>query len=190
MEQYKATLGKEYNLVVSEEEKTKYPHLYDEDKVSKEYLNSVNSDIENAIINIRNGNTNSVPEVIGVAELNENTIQSISDFVGFDISGYTCKIERDRLVHIESRHGINGEHDHSLSDPKDTARIGYVINNSDNIEWAVDGNGNRVYDAKYNDRHNKNVPVFVMEKRIDGTYSISQVVTDSKKKHFGLHLQE
>ncbi len=122
--------------------KTKYKHLYDEEKVSKEYLNSVNNDIENAIINIRDGKLENVPEVIEVTQLNENTVKSISNFVGYDISGYTCKIERDRLVHIEDRHGIKGEHDQSLSDPKDTARMGYVLNNSDNIEWVVDDKGN------------------------------------------------
>jgi hypothetical protein len=161
---------------------TKYEHLYDEDKVSKEYLDSVNKKIENAIINIRNGNLDGVPEVIEVVNLDESTIKTISDFVGYDISGYTCKIERDRLVHIEDRHGINGEHDQSLSDPKDTARMGYVLNNSDNIEWLVDDKGNQVFDSKYNDRHNKITPIFVMQKRIDGTYTVSQVVPDSKRK--------
>ncbi len=159
-----------------------YEHLYDEEKVSKAYIDSVNTEIENAIISIRNGNTDSVPEVIKVTELDEKTIKAVSDFVGYDVSGYVCKIERDRLVHIENRHGINGDHDQSLSDPKDTARMGYVINNSDRITWVVDSKGNRVYDSKYNDRHNKIAPVFVMEKRIDGTYSISQAVPDSKKK--------
>lgn len=160
----------------------KYSHLYDEKKVSKEYLNSVDFEIENAVISIRKGDIGSVPDVIEVTKLDKKTIKAISDFVGYDISGYVCKIERDRLVHIEKRHGINGSHDQSLSDPKDTARMGYIVNNSDNIEWVTDEKGNRVYDSKYNDRNNKIAPVFVMEKRIDGTYSVSQVVPDSKKK--------
>lgn len=161
---------------------TKYDHLYDEEKVSKEYLDSVNPEIENAVISIRNGDIDSVPDVINVTELDEKTIKAISDFVGYDVSGYVCKIERDRLVHVENRHGINGKHDHSLSDPKDTARMGYVVNNSDNIDWVVDGKGNKVFDEKYNDRYNNKSPVFIMEKRIDRTYSVSQVVPDSKRK--------
>ena len=164
------------------EEKTEYEHLYNEETVSEDFINSVNSEIESAILNIRNGNIKAVPNVVKVTELTEETIKKISDFVGYDVSGYACKIERDRLEHIENRHGMNGEHDQSLSDPKDTARMGYVVNNSDNIKWAVDEKGNRVYDSKYNDRHNKTAPVLVMEKRIDGTYSINQVVPDSKKK--------
>ena len=163
-------------------DKIKYTHLYDEEKVSKNYLDSVNTEIENAVISIRNGDIDSVPDVIDVTEMNANTIKAISELVGFDVSGYTCKIESDRLAHIEKRHGINGEHDHSLSDPKDTARMGYVINNSDSIDWLVDSKGTKVYDAKYNDRNNHKVPVFIMKKRIDGTYTISQVVPDSKKK--------
>ena len=127
---------------------TKYNHLYDEEKVSEAYLNSVNPEIENAVISIRNGDVGSVPDVINVTELDEITSKAISELVGFDISGYTCKIERGRLVHIENRHGINGEHDHSLSDPKDIARMGYVINNSDNIGWVVDSKGSRVFDKQ------------------------------------------
>ena len=166
----------------SDTESPDYNHLYDEKKVSKEYLDSVNSEIENAIINIRNGNIENIPDVINVTELDEKTIKAISDFVGYDISGYACKIERDRLVHIENRHGINGEHDQSLSDPKDTARMGYVVNNSDNIDWAVDGKGNRVFDKQYNDKNNKPSPVIMLNSKIDGTYCVSQAVPDSKKK--------
>ena len=164
------------------ESETKYPHLYDEGKVSKEYLDSVNPEIESAVISIRNGDLSNIPDVIEVVKLNENTIKAISEIVGFDVSGYTCKIERDRLVHIENRHGINGEHDQSLSDPKDTARMGYVVNNSDNIDWVVDGKGNRVFDKQYNDKNNKPSPVIMLNSKIDGTYCISQAVPDSKRK--------
>ena len=172
----------EYAQTETQAPETDYKHLYDEEKVSKEYINSVNPEIEDAIIGIRTGNTENIPEVINVTKLEKKTINAISNFVGFDVSGYACKIERDRLVHIENRHGITGKHDQSLSDPKDTARIGYAINNIDNIKWAVDENGNKVYDSKYNDRNNKTARVFVTETRIDGTYTINQVVPDSKKK--------
>lgn len=160
----------------------KYEHAYDEDKVSKEYINSVNPEIENAVIKMRSGNISLVPDVLNVTKLSDETVKKISDFVGYDISGYECKIDRSRLAHIDHRHGLNGLHDSSLSDPKDIARIGYVINNSTNIQWAIDDNGNRVYDKQYNDRNNKVAPVFVMKKQIDGTYTVGQVVPDSKKK--------
>lgn len=172
------------NATKSDESVTgaKYEHLYDEEKVSKAYIDSVNPEIENAIISIRNGDIDNIPDVINVTELNEKTIKAISDFVGYDVSGYVCKIERDRLVHIENRHGINGEHDQSLSDPKDFARMGYVVNNSDSIDWVVDGKGNRVFDKQYNDKNNKPSPVIMLNSKIDGTYCISQAVPDSKKK--------
>lgn len=171
------------DLSVKESKKSEeYTHAYHEKEVSKDFLNYVNKDIENAVINIRNGNIEKVPEVLEVTKLNKDTLSKISAFVGYDISGYSCKIKRERLVHIENRHGINGNHDHSLSDPKDVSRMGYVINNSDDIEWVVDDNGKQVFDKQYNDRNNKIAPVFIMKKRIDGTYTVSQVVPDSKKK--------
>ena len=163
-------------------EEKQYTHLYDEDKVSKEYLGSVNPEIEEAVNNIRKGDTDKVPKVIKVTELDGKTVKAISDFVGYDISGYSCKIERDRLLHIENRHGINGKHDHSLSDPKDIARMGYVINNSDSIDWVVDNKGNKVLDKQYKDKNNKPSPVIMLSSKIDGTYCVSQAVPDSKNK--------
>lgn len=71
----------------------KYAHLYDEEKVSKEYLDSVNPEIENAVISIRNGDSESVPNVINATKLDEKTIKAISKLVGFDVSGYMCKID-------------------------------------------------------------------------------------------------
>ena len=160
----------------------KYDHLYDEEKVSKAYLNSVNPEIENAVISIRNGDIDSVPDVINVTDLDEKTIKAISELVGFDVSGYACRIEKDAIMHIENRHGINGNHDHSLSDPKDTARMGYVINNSDSVSWIKESDGSVKTSKKYKDKNNKYAKLVMMQKKIDGTYCVSDVVPDSKNK--------
>mgnify|MGYP003289422454 CR=1 FL=1 len=164
------------------EEQGTYEHLYDEKKVSREFINSVNSEIENAVINIRNGNVNNIPNSIEVAKLKDNAKNKISNFVGFDISDYQCKIERDALIHIDNRHGINGEHDQSLSDPKDIARIGYVLNNSDDISWLTDADGNVMVSNKYNNKDNKSCPIMLVSAKIDGTYCVGQVVPDTKRK--------
>lgn len=60
--------------------------------------------------------------------------------------------------------------------------MGYVVNNSDNIEWVVDENGNRVFDRKYNNKDNTVAPVMSLSSRIDGTYCVSQVVPESSKQ--------
>lgn len=164
------------------DEKTEYKHLYNENTVSKDFINSVNPEIESAILNIRKGNIEAVPDVIEVTELTEETVKAISDFIGFDVSGFTCKIEKDALQHIENRHGVNGEHDQSMSDPKDIARMGYVINNNDHIEWVIDGNGNIKLSRKYNTKDNKSCPIMLISARIDGTYCVSQVIPDTKRK--------
>ena len=164
------------------EEKTEYKHLYNEETVSEDFINSVNPKIENAILNIRNGNIEAVPDVVEVTELTEETIKKISDFVGFDVSGYSCKIEKDALQHIENRHGINGSHDHSLSDPKDTARMGYIVNNSDSVDWIREKDGAVKTSKKYRDKNNKPAKLVMVQKKIDGTYCVSDVVPDSKNK--------
>lgn len=159
-----------------------YSHIYNVEKADKGYLDYSNTDIETAIENIRNGNTNDIPSEIEVARLNPKTVEKINDVVGFDISDYKCKIEKDTLLHIEKRHGLNGKQDQSLADPKDVARMGYVINNADNVSLLKDGNGDRIVSKKYNDRNNTPCPILMISKRIDGTYCVSQVVPDSKKK--------
>lgn len=164
------------------EEKTEYKHLYNEETVSEDFINSVNPEIENAILNIRNGNIEVVPDVVEVTELSEETIKKISDFVGFDVSGYSCKIEKDALQHIENRHGINGSHDHSLSDPKDTARMGYIVNNTDSVEWIREKDGAVKTSKKYKDKNNKPAKLVMVQKKIDGTYCVSDVVPDSRNK--------
>ena len=164
------------------EEKTEYKHLYNEETVSEDFINSVNPEIESAILNIRNGNIEAVPDIVEVTELTEETIEKISDFVGFDVSGYSCKIEKDALQHIENRHGINGSHDHTLSDPKDTARMGYVVNNSDSVDWIREKDGAVKTSKKYRDKNNKPAKLVMIQKKIDGTYCVSDVVPDSKNK--------
>lgn len=170
------------NMKFSVESVDGYSHVYNVEKADKGYLDYSNTDIETAIENIRNGNTNDIPSEIEVARLNPKTVKKISDVVGFDISDYKCKIEKDTLLHIEKRHGLNGKQDQSLADPKDVARMGYVINNADNVSLLKDGNGDRVVSKKYNDRNNTPCPILMISKRIDGTYCVSQVVPDSKKK--------
>ncbi len=161
---------------------TEYTHMYDVDKVEQGFVDSVNSEIEQAVENIRSGNVEKVPDNIEVTKLTDKTIEDLSDFVGFDVSDYSVKIERDRLNHIEKRHGINGNHDKSLSDPQDMARMGYVINNYDDISWLRDDDGNIVFSEKYNSKNNEASPILMMTKKIDGTYCLSYVVPDSKKK--------
>ncbi|MBQ6944208.1 MAG: hypothetical protein IJN43_07750, partial [Ruminococcus sp.] len=161
---------------------TKYKHLYNEETVSKEFLDSVNPEVESAILNIRNGNLKAVPDTIEVTKLSDGAIKAISDFVGFDVNGYVCKIEKDSLQHIERRHGVNGKHDQSMSDPKDLARMGHVINNIDNIEWVIDKKGNITLSKKYNNSDNSLCPVMQISARIDGTYCVSQVVPDTRRK--------
>ena len=156
--------------------------MYDINKVEQGFVDSVNSEIEQAVENIRSGNVEKVPDNIEVTKLSDKTIADLSNFVGFDVSDYSVKIERDRLNHIEKRHGINGNHDKSLSDPQDMARMGYVINNYDDISWLRDDDGNVVFSEKYNSKNNEASPILMMTKKIDGTYCLSYVVPDSKKK--------
>lgn len=159
-----------------------YEHIYDVDKVERDFVDNVNEEIESAIKNIRSGKIEDVKDAIEVTELSNETTNELSHIVGFDVSGYSCKIERDALLHTEDRHGINGRHDQSLADPQDTARMGYVINNHDSINWVTDEDGNAIVSKKYNDRNNKPSPVLMMAKKIDGTYCVSHVVPDSKKR--------
>ena len=61
-------------------------------------------------------------------------------------------------------------------DIRDIARLSYVLANYDSIEW--DGGVSSLYKTK----NGKKAPQITIKKRVNGTYYIIEVVSDSKKK--------
>ena len=84
-------------------------------------------------------------------------------------------MQGNHAVHIEQRHGARGAADQSMADPKDFARIGYVLKNYDSVELLPDN-------QSYRNKDNGPAKQVEFRTRIDGTMAVQTVVPDTKRK--------
>ena len=99
----------------------------------------------------------------------------IKELTGMSVEGNRIVIGADDIRHIIKRHGKYGNADHSMEDINDIARLSYVLANYDSIEW--DGGVSNLYKTK----DGKKAPQISINKRVDGTYYVIQIVSDAKK---------
>ena len=69
-----------------------------------------------------------------------------------------------------------------MANDNDIARIGFVINNYDNIELISDADGNPIFDKEYHNSGTTYTKMIKMSKKINGTYYVIQAVPDTKSK--------
>ena len=147
--------------------------------IKMEYENSTNQDLLNFIYQ-QLGFPNPKARFT-ISKANKKQIEDIKKLLGIDVTGFKNVIDHSAIMHIKNRHGINGKADKSMSNPKDLARIGYILENYDNLDILY--KKNKPYYAY--DLLNKNgnpSPIIKYEKRINGYYIISQAIVDSINK--------
>lgn len=111
-----------------------------------------------------------------VGTINKTHADKLRELNGVNYDGYKIMLTGDAVEHIEKRHGQNGKADKSMSDPKDLARIGYVLNNFDKAELTGEKSWN------YMSSSNKPSNVILLSKRVNGNYYVAEAAPDSKKK--------
>ena len=99
----------------------------------------------------------------------------IKAVTGINTEGWPIKMQGNHAAHIDLRHGAQGKADHSMSDPKDFARIGYAIRHYDDITPLPDNEGYRSGD-------NSPAKQIEFRTRIDGTMAVQTVVPDTRRK--------
>jgi hypothetical protein len=97
------------------------------------------------------------------------------EILGIDVSEYRMQIRGDDIVHIERRHGKNGEQDSSMADVRDIARVGYVLQHFDNVHYAG-------LDREMANRDDSPASMILLEKKIDGYYYVAEAVPDNSRK--------
>ncbi|MDR2513855.1 MAG: hypothetical protein LBD02_01440 [Christensenellaceae bacterium] len=125
-------------------------------------------------------NKNAKFERYVIGNVSERAADDIQDLTGVNVRGYESAINKSAFIHIENRHGENGAADHSMADLNDVARMRYVLENYDTMKIARDQNGDVVFSSKYHMANSSPAPVLLFSKRINGTYYISEAVTDAK----------
>lgn len=150
--------------------------------VKMEYENSTNQDMLNYIFQqLEQPNPKSK---FKISTANPRQIKDIQNLLGIDVTGFENIIDYNAINHIKKRHGMNGQADQSMSNPKDLARIGYILENYDSLD-KVYKNGKEIF-SQYQNRDGSRANIILYKKRINGYYITSQAVVDSKKKRLSI----
>ena len=92
----------------------------------------------------------------------------------------------DYIRHIESRHGINGEADRSMANADDIAKIGFVLDNYDEVVFLKNEKGEIVRNGNYNTKYGKPAPLLLYVKKINGFYCVVEAVNDGRRKRLDI----
>ena len=156
-----------------------YP--YNMQTVIQEYMDSTDPEIEKMVSLLQE--TGELPfERHRIIDMSEKMVKDLKEVTGVDYSGYSHWINSNAIRHIEARHGINGEADTSMANPKDVARIAYILSQYDSVELLRNENGDVVYSEEFRDSKNQPMPLLLYRKRINGTYYFVEAVGENAYK--------
>lgn len=141
-----------------------------------EFVDSVNPEIKQAVVNLRNGKP-AGKKSFDLARVGEREASVIGKELGIDVSDYRHTVDADRLLHIETRHGIVGAENQNMANANDVARMGYVIRNADDIK-VLDGETSKQYISS----DGNGAPLIQYKKRINGEDIVVEAIPDSKNK--------
>ncbi len=162
--------------------KEKAVHTPEQLKIMQDYENSVDTDlvsfVQTAINDSHGGNR--MRYLMHDVTFKES--QDIKKVVGKDTSGYKHSIKGSTVVHINKRHGANGQQDQSMADINDIGRIEYVLKNYDNINLATDNKGKPKKSKWSKNKDGSYAEMVIYEKKIDGTMYVVEAVPDTKTK--------
>ena len=162
--------------IILEKDETNYP--YDEREVIDGYEDAINNDLLNQIEKVKTGDYKD-NDTVYFPNVSERAAEEIGNLLGIDVSGFKSAIEARQIKHILKRHGEKGIADTSMRNDSDLARVGYVLNNFDNIGYA--GTTEAYTTVKPNGR-SKTADTIEYSKKINGTYYVVQAVPDTKRK--------
>ena len=69
--------------------------------------------------------------------ISERLAKDIESIVRFSVKGYGNEISSGNIQHINNEHGIKGKKDHSMCDVHELAKLSYVIDTYDNIDYFL-----------------------------------------------------
>ncbi len=154
-----------------------YP--YNAQKVLKDYTDSV----DNRIIDFaKKMETDNSFDRLNLDIITSKTANDISSLVGFDVDGYRLAMNTSSFEHIEKRHGKNGEHDHSMQNIEDLARIPYIAENYDTIELAKNKDDTIATTDAFKNSDNTPAKIVKLTKKINGTFYVIEAVPENSYK--------
>lgn len=165
--------GTDANAVQSAAQAGSAGHTPEMQRTIAEYQAAVDPGVVSYATGILQGSDNT-GKAYQVGRVSERAGAELNDILGFDPSGFEISLNPASVIHINNRHGLNGNADRSMADIRDLARIGYVLENYDSVR--KDPAASKAFSG----RDGKGAPKVVYQKRVDGTYYVVEAVPDSK----------
>lgn len=156
-----------------EEKGTKAP--YDVEKAPAEFLGAVDNRLVSFVEKVEN-NEEGVPLSYVFGKTTDRLNADIKKLTGIDTTDYRHSVGKNSIRHIINGHGKNGKTDRSMANNDDIGRIGYVLDNYDDIELLDDTS------KEFRNKNQRPAPMVRMSKRVDGTFYVVEAVPDAKAK--------
>ena len=163
-----SNLGAEYSTNAIDENAY---HTEEQIKQIDAYKKAVDENVLSYIETVANGE---YAKPVSVATIDNKAAARIKELTGVETYGNDVLLNESGLQHIFNRHGENGKANSSMENINDIARIGYILQNYDNIDYE----GRTTTMTKTKD--GKPAPTVVFSKKIDGTYYVVEAATDAK----------
>lgn len=116
-----------------------------------------------------------------ISKVSDRAVEDIKKLIGDDVIGYSHNLNSEGVKHTENRHGINGEHDHTMKNPDDFGRMEFILDNYDYVDFVYK-NGKKKFAEGYRGSNNKPAPLLAFAKKINGTYYVIEAVCENKHK--------
>ena len=152
-----------------------------DEKTMNEFSNAVDQDLLNAYRNCKENGTRKNFGQIVKRVASEQLRMAIKHILGIDIEGFSIRIDADHLKHIDVEHGENGRADTSMKNDEDVARMGYVLDNPDQVSLGMNQDGTPRLSI-FNNADGTQAKTLLIRKRVNGNYYVTEAVIDSKKK--------
>lgn len=169
-------------------------HDTQQQKIIKEYNSAVDRELVKYVENVyqildKKSEEYVKPYIVGsVSERMSKDIQKVmggwrgNPYV-FDSTGYDIELNKDSLSHIRRRHAM-GEHDYTMADIEDIARVRYVLDNYDEINPG--GLTTQYKQQNPETGETEQAHTVIISKKIDGIYNGIEAVPDVNRKVFGI----
>jgi len=157
-------------------------------QIRQDYENAVDTDLIKFIEDVHSTPDDMVNNLdFRVSKVSEKQRTDIERLTGEPLNANSNFIKGDRIVHIEDRHGKNGKADQSMADPNDIARIGYVLENYDAVDFLRDEKtGKIVTNSNYTAKNGMPSPSLIYVKKVNGFYIVIEAVNDGKRKRLNI----
>lgn len=148
-------------------------------QIMQEYADAVDGDLINFAEYAKKNPTDN-KTTYTMSEVSPRAAEDIKNLTGIDVEGFDHSIKTNSIRHIEQRHGMNGESDTSMADVRDIARIQYVIDNYDKVEFSDRTS------REYKNSDNSPAKHILYTKRVNGNYYVVEAVPDTKKHQLAI----